>query len=350
MPEISFIVPVYRVEPYIHQCISSILQQTFRDFELILVDDGSPDQCPAICDSYAAQDDRVRVIHQENSGVSAARNVGIDAARGTWVYFVDSDDYISPDAAERLHADAMATGADCVMSDCEAHFENGSVLRRRQFSVPFCTDSRETIEKIQKSILCHKFSPHYSAACTNGYAAPWGKFVRLDTLREHRIGFDPYAKGVFDDGVYSLYLLDHVKRFYYNGACTYHYRVIGSSLTHRFKPDALEIAGRNCRLVERFIEKTGKDESFVQAEHCRRVATFASHLSKYFFHPQNPMQPQEVRTAMTEALESETFAPAFAHAHYRYLTANHAYVLFCGRRQLLEGMRFYAWGKAAVKP
>ena len=93
MAQISVIVPVYKVEAYLHRCVDSILRQTCRDFELILVDDGSPDNCPAICDEYAALDPRVRVIHQENGGLSAARNAGIDWAfansNSQWITFVD---------------------------------------------------------------------------------------------------------------------------------------------------------------------------------------------------------------------------------------------------------------------
>lgn len=91
---ISVIVPVYKVEPYLRRCVDSILAQTYTDFELILVDDGSPDSCGAICDEYAGKDSRVRVIHQENGGLSAARNIGIDVAKGEYLTFVDSDDWV----------------------------------------------------------------------------------------------------------------------------------------------------------------------------------------------------------------------------------------------------------------
>ena len=104
MPTISVIVPVYKVEPYIHQCIDSILAQTYTDFELILVDDGSPDNCGMICDEYAKQDDRIRVIHQENQGLSAARNAGIDIAKGECLTFIDSDDLWEPDKLEKQMA------------------------------------------------------------------------------------------------------------------------------------------------------------------------------------------------------------------------------------------------------
>ena len=97
MPELSIIMPVYKVEKYISRCLDSILKQTFREFELIIIDDGSPDQSGLIADHYAKLDERIRIIHQENKGVSEARNVGIKNARGTYIGFVDSDDYIEPD-------------------------------------------------------------------------------------------------------------------------------------------------------------------------------------------------------------------------------------------------------------
>lgn len=103
-PLLSIIVPVYKVEPFLSKCLDSILEQTFRDFELILVDDGSPDRCGEICEAYAGIDSRIRVIHKENGGLSSARNTGIEAARGAWLGFVDSDDTIAPACYETLLA------------------------------------------------------------------------------------------------------------------------------------------------------------------------------------------------------------------------------------------------------
>lgn len=103
MPEISIIVPVYKVEKYLDRCVESILNQTFTDFELILVDDGSPDNCPQMCDEWEKKDERIRVIHKENGGVSVARNVGLDNAKGNFIGFVDSDDWILPDMYQTLY-------------------------------------------------------------------------------------------------------------------------------------------------------------------------------------------------------------------------------------------------------
>ena len=113
MEEISVIVPVYKVENFLHRCVDSILCQTFRDFELILVDDGSPDSCGSICDAYAARDSRIHVIHQQNGGLSAARNTGIDwvmsHSHSHWLAFVDSDDWVHPEYLQQLYAAAEQT-------------------------------------------------------------------------------------------------------------------------------------------------------------------------------------------------------------------------------------------------
>ncbi len=116
-PAISVIVPVYNVEKYLDRCVRSILNQTFSDFELILVDDGSPDNCGSMCDSYAKQDARVQVIHKKNGGLSDARNVGKAVATGEYILFVDSDDYIKEIALEDLYRLAKKNNADIVIGE-----------------------------------------------------------------------------------------------------------------------------------------------------------------------------------------------------------------------------------------
>lgn len=103
MPEISVIVPVYKVEKYLDRCIESIVNQTYPDLELILVDDGSPDNCPALCDAWAERDERIRVIHKKNGGASSARNAGLKIAKGRWIAFADSDDWLDRTALKTLY-------------------------------------------------------------------------------------------------------------------------------------------------------------------------------------------------------------------------------------------------------
>lgn len=124
-PLISIVIPVYNVERFLPQCVDSVLQQTCGSIEVILVDDGSPDSCPELCDAYAKRDSRVRVIHQKNKGISAARNRGLGAAAGEYVYFLDSDDFIESTALERLAGVAERGGLDVVFFDGNVVDEGG---------------------------------------------------------------------------------------------------------------------------------------------------------------------------------------------------------------------------------
>ena len=102
-PLISVIIPVYKVEKYLNKCVDSVLNQTYKNLEIILVDDGSPDKCPEICDEYAKKDDRIKIIHKQNGGLSDARNVGIEKSTGEYITFIDSDDYVDSNYIEQLY-------------------------------------------------------------------------------------------------------------------------------------------------------------------------------------------------------------------------------------------------------
>ena len=125
---ISIIVPVYKAERYLHKCVDSILSQTFSDFELLLIDDGSPDNSGKICDDYEAKDSRICVFHKENGGASSARNVGLDKAVGKWVCFVDSDDWIERNCLEVIHRYAVEDELDCLQFSYKRIDKNGNVV------------------------------------------------------------------------------------------------------------------------------------------------------------------------------------------------------------------------------
>ncbi len=146
-PLLSIIVPVYKVEKYLDQCISSIRAQTYTNLEILLVDDGSPDACPGICDEAARQDGRIQVIHKKNGGLSDARNAGLDVARGQYIGFVDSDDYIAPNMYEVLLHAALTNDADMALCNYTSVRENTSTIqslvdRDQSYS------KREFIEKL----------------------------------------------------------------------------------------------------------------------------------------------------------------------------------------------------------
>lgn len=176
MPKISVIVPVYKVEQYIHRCIDSILSQTFADFELILVDDGSPDNCPEICDEYAKKDPRVVVIHQENGGLSAARNAGIDwtfaHSDSQWLSFIDSDDWVHREYLERLLAAAVENNAEVAFCTLTAVIQDSNGYREVTFwGKPDCA-VREGKAILQEATPKRdgRLSGHHVIACNKLYA------------------------------------------------------------------------------------------------------------------------------------------------------------------------------------
>ena len=148
-PKISVIVPVYKVEPYLHKCLDSIIGQTYQNLQLILIDDGSPDNCGVICDEYAAKDSRIEVIHQENGGVSAARNAGLKLATGDYIGWVDSDDWIEHDMYEYLLENALKYGADiAVCSRLECFKERKLFKGWQQVDI---LDKEQALEKLLQS-------------------------------------------------------------------------------------------------------------------------------------------------------------------------------------------------------
>ena len=129
MPKVSIIVPVYNTKDYLHRCVDSILAQTFTDFELLLIDDGSTDSSGIICDNYSQIDSRVRVFHKKNGGVSSARNIGLDNANGEWITFVDSDDWVAAAYIEKLYE--KTDHVDLLMSYAKCYNQQGEIKQKK---------------------------------------------------------------------------------------------------------------------------------------------------------------------------------------------------------------------------
>lgn len=196
-PELSIIVPIYKVEKYLDECIQSILHQTFTDFELILVDDGSPDACPQMCDAIAEQDSRVRVIHQKNGGLSAARNTGIEAAHGNWLGFVDSDDFVAPDFYEKLYNAAVNADADCAVCSVQLTHEDGSRMDTPPQWKAY--GGGYTGEDVLKTITGQDNVP---------YLVAWNKLYRREVFRTLR-----YPVGRINEDVFVFAeLFDTIKK------------------------------------------------------------------------------------------------------------------------------------------
>mgnify|MGYP004532818717 CR=1 FL=1 len=207
-PEISIIVPVYKVEKYLERCINSVLIQTFDNFELILVDDGSPDKCGEICDKYAKLDSRIKVIHKKNGGLSSARNVGLDVAKGKYIGFVDSDDYINKYMFQKLYENIIQNNADISMCDYEEIVKDTIVIyKENKNTKKLVLNSIEALENIYKEkgwiyvIACNKL---YKKSIFDNLRFPVGK-IHEDEMIAHEILYKA-NKIVFEDEKLYYYL------------------------------------------------------------------------------------------------------------------------------------------------
>lgn len=224
-PKVSIIVPVYRAEQYLKRSVSSILNQTFTNFELILVDDGSPDSCPQMCDDLAKIDSRIVVVHKENGGASSARNVGLSVARGDYIGFVDSDDWIEPEMYSDMYNLVVSNNAD--MAICEIQKEN---------SREKCTNPKVEIWNQQRC-----FEHFFRVNGENDTHSIWNRLIKKELL----INFN-FIEGKMNEDVHACYYFAaNCQTTIYISAPYYHYTmnlqgVTNSTFTIK-KTDLLDI-------------------------------------------------------------------------------------------------------------
>lgn len=185
---VSVIVPVYKVESYICRAVDSLLNQTYRNLEIILVDDGSPDKCPKICDDYGHRDSRIRVIHKKNGGLSDARNVGLKVATGKYITFLDSDDYISLDAIEKFLRIAQEQNVDVVCCGLNLIDDHGEIYDYRKGDVSFKANGETVAKLLLKDIFPYNFCPSkfYKRTLFDGITFPVGRIYE-DIATTYRV-------------------------------------------------------------------------------------------------------------------------------------------------------------------
>lgn len=251
MYQISVIVPVYKSEKFIESCVDSILNQTYKNIEVILVDDGSPDSCPQVCDQYAMKDSRVRVLHKENGGVSTARNAGLDIARGEYISFVDSDDYLEPHMYEVMLSKAILYECDVVMCDCIKDYTNWSEIYTHNIRAGFY--NQDQLEKEYYHHLLMMENVEYPATISNGVIL-WKSSLNVSEMR--------YEPGIrySEDLLFGAKLVYRAKSFYYmKGEAYYHYVMNADSVSHTYAPDKWN---DYIKLYTRIKETFGKNEKF----------------------------------------------------------------------------------------
>lgn len=240
-PEISVIIPVYNVERYLSACVESVLRQSFQDFEIILVDDESPDACPAMCDAFAASDSRIKVVHKKNGGLGFARNSGLDVASGRYVTFLDSDDIIDRETLGFCHEIAERESADEVRFLYQRFRDENQIVPEsldRQCSVTVA-DGDNKAEPLLDVVSPLLTVPTLKATAT---ASSCTALYRREVIERHHIRFHSERELISEDYIFNIEFAFACRKIVYTDRKFYAYRVNPSSLTSAVRSDRVEKA------------------------------------------------------------------------------------------------------------
>lgn len=224
---ISVIVPIYGVEAYIKQCVDSIIAQKYKDLEIILVDDGSKDNCPAICDEYAKIDDRIKVVHKQNGGLVSARQAGLKVATGEYIGFVDGDDWIADDMYQTMADVIEKYSPDVIASEFISEYETKSVVSDQLFEEGFYDKSRLESEIYPKMLFKGTF---YQFGI---FPNCWTKLFKREILEKNLPKVDTRIK-MGEDAAFTYACLLDANSFYGIKKGMYHYRILASSMSRGY--------------------------------------------------------------------------------------------------------------------
>lgn len=265
-PAISVIVPVYNVAPYLSQCVDSVLSQTFGNFELLLIDDGSTDTSPAICDEYAARDDRVHVVHQPNAGLSGARNTGLGMARGTFITFLDGDDWFGPEVLALSLQAAISSRADVVLWPYVREYEGRSLPKMLFQFDSYVFDAQECRGLVCRRMVGLLGEELRTPDNADALVTAWSKLYRTALVERSGATFTHTATIGTEDALFNLQVLTHARSAVYINRFLYHYRRDNaSSLTTVHKPALAHQWGNLHELMRQHIADHAMGDDFEQA-------------------------------------------------------------------------------------
>lgn len=331
MAKISIIVPVYNVEQYLEKSLNSFVNQTMDDIEIIVVDDGSPDESFKIYSRFAEADPRIRIIKKQNAGVSEARNTGLENATGDFVMFADSDDWMEPNCCEVMYAEQQRTQADMVLADVIV-VTNGVPENYHIFGKPFVTEEKDFIRQYQKTCIGYSYNPLPAGKWkTPGMGSPWNKLFKRSIIEENHLRFDPYVKGIYDDNLFTLHYLMHVKKLAYIQVPVYDFRLVAGSITQSYKANTLDINRRIFERINDFIDETGERDFFEEAFYVYVIRRLSKSLNVYFFANNNPHTISEKCKELKETIHSEPYQTAIHKVKLNRLLNNHKVVTVLSR-------------------
>ena len=307
MMKISVIIPIYKVEPYLRQCLDSVMNQTYKNLEIILIDDGSPDNCGKICDEYAQRDKRIIVIHKENGGLSAARNDGLRLATGEWISFVDPDDWCELDLYEKSIAKAIETSADMVIF---SPYQNSRRKEERihAFSTDFIAEDPKVIAQLQLSALSVYYTP-FSEDHRWGQGFPWDRLYKSSVIKNNNLAFSEAVRAN-EDVIFNILVFQHVKKVAFFDSALYHWRMNPASIGHKYTPDRVEVDREIYQVMVDIGKTYGLSEEYFQAVYLRTINNILAVGERCFFNPAHNENFRNSLKALANVLACSPYSTA----------------------------------------
>lgn len=316
MPIISVILPIYNIkEEYLKTCIQSVCRQTLDDIEIILVNDGSTNNCLEVCTKFSHTDNRIIVIDQPNSGVSVARNSGLAIARGEWIAFVDPDDWLEPDYLSSLYNN-ISSNTEIVICDCNV-FSNGE-KRENKFLPDNSIGHIENKNLLLGQLVSKVIAGYYPQLI--GPGVPWGKLFKHDFINKYKLKFVPGMVRM-QDNIFCLYAYYYANHIVYTGDNKYNYRMENNSASFKYNKKIINHFERYFEEVECFIDKCmSGNERYKKALDAKTLTSINSYLLYYFCHAD--FTNQRETDTLSNLMSRQPYAGALKRVDFSYLTTS----------------------------
>ncbi len=343
---VSIVLPVYNIkEEYLEKCVRSLMSQTESRIEIILVDDGSPNNAYEVCMRLAAEDSRVKAIHQENAGVSVARNTGLENAQGEYICFVDPDDWTAPSYIEELLKGFESEDTDFTICDCTVCYENS------QRPNPFLSTDKNVLTGKDKNKLLYqlvgkKICDYYPPEVAAG--VPWGKMFRRSFIDKHNLRFIPGMVRM-QDNIFCLYAIDSADKIHYVPKSLYFYRKEEGSACYKFNPNIMKYFEKYFYETRIFLEKTNQEAAAFDALRMKTLTSFNSYLTQYFFHNDNGKSFSEKKKDLFKLLECEPYKEALCKVDYSLLTKQEKVFVFALKHRMARVLYFMIKARSKFK-
>ncbi|KRL05800.1 glycosyltransferase family 2 protein [Liquorilactobacillus oeni] len=337
---VSLILPVFNIkEESLENCITSLENQTYNNIEIILVDDGSTNNAYELCQHYADKDARVKVISQKNAGVSVARNNGLKKSHGSYIGFIDPDDWVAETYVADLLRALQTSNADFVISDCivsyNHHDKNNRFLDIAESDLTGDKKNLLLYQLVGKKI-CEYYPPEIAAG------VPWAKLFKKSFIEKNKLTFIPGMRRM-QDNIFCLYAIECAAKIHYLPKKLYYYRKEEGSASFKYSAKIVENFERYFDETFKFLDTFHKEAIMYSALYMKELTSFNSFLGQYYFHPSNSSSYSDIRKQLNVLLNTKRYQEALSKIDYHLLNNQEKVFVFCLKHKLYFALKILVY-------